>query len=287
MSHLDTKLLHSTAYHPQTDGQTERVNQCLEMYLRCAVHNSPKLWRQWLPLAELWYNSSLHTSLGCSPFKALYGYDPDLGVLSASLLSPNTEAAVVDLIQDREQHLDMLKDQLQIAQNRMKIQADRHRTNRAFQVGEQVLLKLQPYAQHSVVNRPFPKLAFKFFGPYTITERLGSAAYRLDLPEDSKVHNVFHVSQLKAFTPDHTPVFSDVLKLVDLLASSTEPECILDRRLVKKGNTAIPQVLIKWSHFLAEAATWEDLYVVQQRFPASSAWGQVTPEGGEDVMAQP
>ena len=169
----------------------------------------------------------------------------------------------------------------------MKIQADRHRTDRAFQVGEQVLLKLQPYAQHSVVNRPFPKLAFKFFGPYTITERLGSAAYRLDLPEDSKVHNVFHVSQLKAFTPDHTPVFSDVLKLVDLLASSTEPECILDRRLVKKGNTAIPLVLIKWSHFLAEAATWEDLYVVQQRFPASSAWGQVTPEGGGDVMAQP
>ena len=112
---LGTKLLHSTTYHPQTDGQTERVNQCLEMYLRCAVHNSPKLWRQWLPLAELWYNSSLHTSLGCSPFKALYGYDPDLGVLSASLLSPNTEAAVVDLIQDREQHLDMLKDQLQIA----------------------------------------------------------------------------------------------------------------------------------------------------------------------------
>ena len=92
---------------------------------------------------------------------------------------------------------------------------------------------------------------------------------------------MFHVSQLKAFTPDHTPVFSDVLKLVDLLASSTEPECILDRRLVKKGNTAIPQVLIKWSHFPAEAATWEDLYVVQQRFPASSAWGQVTPKGGK------
>jgi len=112
---LGTKLLHSTAYHPQTDGQTERVNQCLEMYLRCAVYNSPKLWRQWLPLAELWYNSSLHTSLGCSPFKALYGYDPDLGVLPASDLPPTTEVSVMELIQDREQHMDMLKEQLTIA----------------------------------------------------------------------------------------------------------------------------------------------------------------------------
>lgn len=135
-------------------------------------------------------------------------------------------------------------------------------------------------------NRPFPKLAFKFFGPYSITERIGSAAYRLDLPAESKVHNVFHVSQLKAFTPDHTPVFSDTLKLVDLSASATEPELILDRRLVKKGNTAVPQVLVKWSQFPAAAATWEDLYVVQKRFPSASAWGQVTAEGREDVTTQ-
>jgi hypothetical protein len=70
---VDLKL--STAYHPQIDGQSERVNQCLEMYLKCAVHDSPKSWKSWLSLAEIWYNSSLHNALGCSPFKAMYGYD--------------------------------------------------------------------------------------------------------------------------------------------------------------------------------------------------------------------
>ena len=74
------QLAFSTAYHPQTDGQTERINQCLEMYLWCAVHESPQKWKCWLPLAELWYNSSFHTALGCSPFKALYAYEPNLSL---------------------------------------------------------------------------------------------------------------------------------------------------------------------------------------------------------------
>ena len=73
-----TKVLYSTAYHPQMDGQMERVNQCLEMYLRCAVHDTSQQWRKWLPAAEFWYNSTHHASLQCSPFRALYGIDPNL-----------------------------------------------------------------------------------------------------------------------------------------------------------------------------------------------------------------
>ena len=253
------------------------------MYLRCAVHNTPTLWKQWLPLAELWYNSSFHTSLGCSPFKALYGHEPNLGVIAASTEFAEADTSVQEILQERDAHITVLKEHLAAAQNRMKLQADKKRTDKQYQVGEQILLKLQPYVQSSLVNRPYPKLAYKYFGPYSILERVGAAAYKLNLPPDSKVHNVFHVSQLKPFVPDHSPVFSDLTKLVDLSSHVTEPETVLDRRLVKRGNTAIPQVLIKWTALPAESATWEDFYVVKQKFPASAAWGQVSAEGGEAV----
>lgn len=153
---FNTKLLRSSGYHPQMDGQTERVNQCLEMFLRCAVQAAPRKWRVWLPLAELWYNSSYHTALGCSPFKALYGYEAPMHALLSLPVSDQSPA--VDMLQEREAHLILLKGHLAAAQNRMKLQADRHRTDRQFQVGEQVLLKLQPYVQSTVVSRSFPNL---------------------------------------------------------------------------------------------------------------------------------
>jgi hypothetical protein len=72
---MGVKQLFSTAYHPQTDGQTERVNQCLEMYLRCAVNDQPHKWKQWLAIAKFLYNTTYHPTLGCTPFTILYGYD--------------------------------------------------------------------------------------------------------------------------------------------------------------------------------------------------------------------
>jgi hypothetical protein len=161
----------STAYHPQTDGQSERVNQCLEMYLRCAVHDSPKSWKSWLSLAEIWYNSSLHSALGCSPFKALYGYEPNLGAVPT--ITPDVAPSVADIIAHREKHLQSLKENLAKAQNRMKQLADEKRQDYSFSVGDQVLLKLQPYTQSTVASRPYPKLSYKYYGPYTILERMG------------------------------------------------------------------------------------------------------------------
>lgn len=196
---------------------------------------------------------------------------------------PNSEAAL--LLQDRQAQLDRLKIHLAAAQNRMKMQADKRRTERTFVVGEQVLLKLQPYTQSSMVNHQCPKLAFKFFGPFRVLEKVGLVAYRLELPAHSSIHPVFHVSQIKGYTPDFTPVFTELPHIPALDMEDTEPEEILDRRLVKKGNAAIPQVLVKWKGIPATSATCEDMYVCKHRFPDDVAWGQATSPGGGDVTA--
>jgi hypothetical protein len=268
---LGTKLNYTTAYHPQTDGQSERVNQCLEMFLRCMIQDSPKEWRKWLPMAEFWYNSSEHTSIGCSPFKALYGHEPNLGAIPE--LASVGDTSVAEVLTDRSTQIDLLKKNLQAAQARMKLFADRKRTERVFQVGEMVLLKLQPYAQATVINRPYPKLAYKYFGPYKILDKVGQVSYRLELPVGTKVHNVFHISQLKEFRADYTPVFAELPKLPALDA----------RRLVKKGNAALPQVRIKWRNLPDDAATWEDWTTLKDRFPEVRAWGQATNSGGAPV----
>jgi hypothetical protein len=111
-----------------------------------------------------------------------------------------------------------------------------------------VLLKLQPNAQYSVVNRPCPKLDFKFYGPYKVLELIGEVGYKLELPTDAQVHPMFHISQLNAFTPNHTLVFSTLPKYEDLDKQGGVPLEILDRRLVKKGNKAVSQVLVQWSN---------------------------------------
>jgi hypothetical protein len=281
--HLGTKLKFSTAYHPQTDGQSERVNQCLEMFLRCAVHDSPKQWRRLLPLAELWYNSCFHTSIGCSPFHALYGHEPDFGAsVALEVHSPSPAAGVLI---ERAQQLALLKKNLELAQQRMKKNADKHRTEREYQVGEPVLLRLQHYAQSSVVNRPCKKLSYKYYGPYPILERIGNVAYRLELPAASKIHNIFHVSQLKDYRPDYTPVFHDLPIMPHLDSVDTEPEAILDRRMMKKGNQAIVQVMIKWKNLPEETATWEDWDVLKLSFPSVLTWGQASSSQGGSVTS--
>jgi hypothetical protein len=106
---VGTKLSYSTAYHPQTDSQSERVNQCLEQYLRCAANDSPKQWHKWLPMAEFWYNSSFHISLGYSPFKALYGIEPNFDAMPTL---GTTADAILDVAQERQAYLDLLGNNL-------------------------------------------------------------------------------------------------------------------------------------------------------------------------------
>ena len=117
-----------------------------------------------------------------------------------------------------------------------------------------------------MVNRPCPKLAFKYFGPYKVIEKIGPSAYRLDLPPEARIHHVFHVSQLKSFVPKYTLVFDPLPQPLVLDKATLALVEILDR-CMQKGNVAIVQVLIRWSGMPSLCATWEDFHVVKNRFP--------------------
>lgn len=164
-------------------------------------------WSNWLALAEFWYNTTTHSAHGKTPFEVLYGHPPrHFGIGIAS------QCTVPDLnlwLGERKEMQELIRQNLLRAQQRMKHQADKHRQERVFQVGDWVYLKLQPHVQHSVARRKNHKLGFKYFGPYLITQRVGSVAYKLQLPARSQIHPVIHVSQLKKALPPTIDVSAD------------------------------------------------------------------------------
>ncbi|OMO73136.1 reverse transcriptase [Corchorus capsularis] len=231
-----TKLLHSSAYHPQSDGQSEVLNRCLQTYLRCFASEKPRLWTKFLHWAEYSYNTSFHTAAGLTPFEDVYGRSP-LTVLSY-LPGATKVAKLEESLVERQQILTLLKNNLERAQNRMKMQHDHHRTEKQFEVGDLVLLRLQPYRQIFVSKRSSQKLAKRFFGPFEVLRKLGPVAYELKLPPEAKIHPVFHVSLLKRYygsSPvNHASLPSTFVEDKPVL----EPMAVLDcRETVTNGIT--------------------------------------------------
>lgn len=260
------QLCMSTAYHPQSDGQTERVNQCLVTFLRCFVHSCPRQWLKWIPLTEYWYNTSLYSALGRSPFEVLYGHPPRHFGIANSAAMPVSNAAT--MLSERTTMLASVRQHLLRAQQRMKTQADKNRSERSFKVGDHVYLRLQLYVQSSLAPRAHQKLAFKYFGPFQIVEKIGSVTYKLLLQASSNIHPVFHVSLLKPVPP---PPCSVSTNLPDPDFALQVPEQVLQRRLHIRGTSTVPQLLIKWSRLDADLATWEDAVAIKQRFPNAPA----------------
>ena len=260
-----TKLKLSSAYHPQTDGQSEVVNRCLEQYLRSFAHQWPKKWTEYLPWAELWYNTTYHISTGMTPFRALYGrLPPTIPYYQAG------HSLVHDVDQSlirRDELLEQLKSNLAVAINRMKQGADQRRRDVEFQVGDMVFLRLQPYRQHTAFKRAHHKLASRFFGPYPILQRIGQVAYKLQLPEGARIHPVFHVSLLKKYVGDNKEVSQELPSVTDDGVVLLEPKKILNIRWVKQGKKFIMEHLVQWRRLPAEEATWENAKLLQQQFP--------------------
>lgn len=279
---MGTTLDFSSSYHPQTDGQTERLNQCLENYLRCMVSDCPRQWVKWLSLAEFWYNTNYHSSLKVTPFQALYGYPPPQFSLDSYFLSPNIEAA--DLMEQRQKLMQTLRENLLQAQNRMRFFADKKREEREFQVGEMVYLKLQPFRQNSISLRKHLKLSSRYYGPYKILERIGKVAYKLDLPDTSRVHPVFHVSLLKKC------LGKNIIPVPDLPTTDADgnyivaPLDILGSRSVFRNGGEVFQIQVQWLNASANFTTWEDFQFIKRKFPAFYPCRQGCRHGGGIVM---
>ncbi|GKD62081.1 retrotransposable element Tf2 [Tanacetum coccineum] len=218
----------STAYHPQSDGQTEVVNKCLECYL--------SIW-------ETTTNS--------------YSY---VGKESKVDLMDKT-------LSEREAAMDTLKFHISRAQSRMKSHDDKGRTDKKFDCGDWVFLKLQPYRQVSQRQGRQNKFSPKFFGPFKIIQRIGQVAYKLELPYDSQIHNVFHVSQLKKCRhPSPNQVCGNLPPCDNSGVFLMEPVAVLDRRMARKGNGIEVYVLVQWANGTNEDATWESVTDLQAKF---------------------
>jgi hypothetical protein len=196
---LGTKLIRSSSYHPQTDGQTERINQILEDMLQASILHFDKSWDKCLSLAEFSYNNSYQASLKMAPFDALYGRRCSTP-LNWSEAGERTLFGL-DFVKDAKERVQVIKENLKMAQMRQKGYHDKGTTPRHFEVGDYMYLKVSPtkgVQRFSVKG----KLALRYIGPYEVIEVCGPVAYRIQMSEQfSPVHNVFHVTQLKKGMP--------------------------------------------------------------------------------------
>jgi hypothetical protein len=192
---LGTKLIRSSAYHPQTDGQTERVNQILEDMLRACAIDCGKNWDKYLSLAEFAYNNSYESSLKMAPFEALYGRRCRTPLNWSQ--PGEREIFGPDLVTEADWKVKLIWNNLEAAQARQKSYHDKRRKPLQFKVGDFVYLKVSPTKGVQMFGIK-GKLAPRYIGPYETMEACGPMAYKLKLPSKmSAIHNVFHVSQLK------------------------------------------------------------------------------------------
>ena len=162
----------------------------------------------------------------------------------------------------------------------MKTKEDKHRTEREFQVGDQVYMKLQPYAQQSVARRGNQKLSFKYFGPYEILGRIGKVAYKLKLPMGSQIHPVLHVSQLKkSVPPDQVIDSASSCQFLTETCFMVQPLEVMATREIKRGRGYIIHVQVSWTHLPPSMRSWESEAALRQRFPLAPAWGQAALQG--------
>ncbi|GJT60444.1 putative reverse transcriptase domain-containing protein [Tanacetum coccineum] len=241
---LGTQLDMSMAYHLQTDGQSARTIQTLEDMLRACVIDFRKGWHRHLPLVEFSYNNSYHTSIKAAPFEALYG---------RKCRSPIYWAEVGDA---------------QLTGLEIKSYADRRRKPLEFEVGDKDLLKVSPWKGVIRFGKR-GKLNPRYIGPFKILDKVGTLAYRLELPEQlSQVHSTFHVSNLKkCFVDEPLAIPLDEIQIDDKLNFIEELVEIMDREIKRLKQSRIPIVKVRWKSRRGPEFTWERKDQMKKKYP--------------------
>ena len=225
----------------------------------------PRSWSKWVALAQWWYNTNYHTTHKRTPFEALFGYVPP--IIPAVVHYSPSETSADQYLKDRQEAFLIIKKELTLANQRMKQLADRHRTERQFEEGAEVYLKVRRFQQHLFSPGPISKLSPKFYGPFRILARVGPVAYRLQLPEGVGLHPVFHVSLLKKSIGSADTASRTLPAPLDDIAPDGEPVAVLDKRVVYRNSAPLTQVLVQWSHLHPDHPTWEYLPDLLHRFP--------------------
>ena len=241
----------STAYHPQTDGQSERWNQEIEAYLRMYCTQRRDDWVKWLPIAEFAFNSHKHSSTGYSPFYLMYGLEPQFHIPMLSTAVPTADERREELRQAREDATAALT----LTAERMKEHYDRYvRKAPEFKEGQKVWLDTKNFRVPGVSRKPVDRYA----GPYPVKRKIGNLAYELHLPKDVQIHPVFHVSLLLPHKESQLPGrHPPEPAAIDVEGDEEyEVDTVLDSR--RYGRWKKLQYLIHWKGWGPEHDSWED-----------------------------
>jgi len=248
---LEIKSKLSTAFHPQTDGQTERVNQELEQYLRMFIDHRQEQWPEWLGTAEFAYNNKAHSSTRTSPFKANYGQDPRIGF---ERRKKGKYAGAEKFIEKMKEIQEKAKAALGRAQADMKKYADKKRLDvEKYKVGDLVMLSTKDL-KYQMVGRRTEKLTERFVGPYKIKKIVSSNAVELELPSTVKIHPVVNISRIRRYIGQvEGQKKEQPLPVIIKREEEWEVERILNKRRVRGKD----KYLVQWKGFMAESNTWE------------------------------
>ncbi|GJZ08186.1 putative reverse transcriptase domain-containing protein [Tanacetum coccineum] len=263
---LGTQLDMSTAYHPQTDGQSERTIQTLEDMLRVCVMDFGKGCDIHIPLIVFSYNNNYHTSIKDAPFEALYGHKCHSPICWAEV--GDAQLTGPKIICETTEKIIQIKHRLQVSRDRQRSYADKRRKPLEFQVGDKVMLKVSPWKGVICFGKR-GKLNHRYIGPFKILAKVGTVAYQLELPEQlSRVHSTFHVSNLKKCISDKPlAILLDEIHFDDKLNFIEEPVQIMDREVKHLKQSRIPIVKVLWNSRRGPLYTWEREDQMQKKYP--------------------